>query len=527
MSDAAANVYDTILYPGFPLAQAHPNRLATLATLLGMTPARVEQCRVLEVGCGDGTNLISVALGLPEAHCVGFDLAAAGIEKGQAVIKKLGLTNTTLQTMDLMDIGREFGQFDFIIAHGFYSWVPEAVRDKLLSVCSENLAPNGVAYVSYNTYPGAHLRNMVRDMMRFHVSEFSDSQQRVAQARAIVKFLAGAAKTDDGVYPQILQKEEARIAGFRDSSLFHDDLAECNAPVYFYQFVEHAARYGLKYLAEAQFFEMQAGIFAPDVVETVNQISDSLIAKEQYLDFLKGRRFRQTLLCHSDRELEYSLTPDKIFSFSVASPLRCESPSVNLQPGQVVTFVGPKNSSLATDNPVIKAALLALGEAWPQAIPFNELLAKARSACRGDSATVEETATKDTHALSDLLLRAYAGNVVELHICPPRFVTQVSERPQVSPLARLQSREHTQVTNLRHHTITVDNEFVHYLLPLLDGSRDRGAVIEALMALVESSTLAIEREGGGESTIDEIRTFLAAELDRNLDQLAQQALLVA
>lgn len=527
MPDATFNTYDTVLYPGFPLAQAHPNRLATLATLLGMTPPDVPRCRVLEVGCGDGTNMISVALGLPDAHCVGIDLAAAGIEKGQSVVHELGLKNVTLRQMDLMDVSRDLGEFDFIVAHGLYSWVPEAVRDKLMSVCSENLARNGVAYISYNTYPGAHLRNMVRDMMRFHVGEFPDSQQQVEQARAFINFLATEAKTDDGVYPQVVKKEQARIAEFRDSSLFHDDLAECNAPVYFYRFVEHAARYGLKYLAEAQFFEMQAGIFPPHVVETLNQISDSLIAKEQYLDFLKGRRFRQTLLCHRERSLDYALRPEKLATFSIASPLRPETPEVDLQLRTVTTFVGPKNSSLATDNPVIKAAVVALGEAWPQALPFDELLTTACAASGRKETNDPESLAADGQALGDLLLRAYAGNIVEFHVCPPRFVTRPSERPIASPLARLQSREHAKVTNLRHYNIAIEGELPRYLLQLLDGSRDREALLDALTALVKTGAFIIEREGTAVQDSQTIQQFLAVELERNLAELSQHALLVA
>src|SRR5262249_14435050 len=155
----------------------------------GMRPADVSRCRVLELGCGDGLHLIAVALGLPEAECVGIDLATAGLRKGQAIIRELGLTNVTLRHMDLREVGQELGQFDFIIAHGIYSWVPPEARDKLLAICKENLTANGVAYVSYNAYPGSHFRDIVREMMRYHVRECPDPQQRVEQARELIRFL--------------------------------------------------------------------------------------------------------------------------------------------------------------------------------------------------------------------------------------------------------------------------------------------------------------------------------------------------
>jgi cyclopropane fatty-acyl-phospholipid synthase-like methyltransferase len=199
--------YDIVPYPGHALAQAHPDRLATIATLFGMKPADINRCRVLEIACGDGLNLTSVALSLPQAECIGIDLAAAGIKKGQDRARCLGLKNIDLRQLDIMDIDADLGRFDFIIAHGIYSWLPERVRDKLLQICKQNLAENGVAYVSYNTYPGSHMRDLVRGMMRFHVSEFDDPRQRVTQARSLIKFIIDSG-TEPDLYRMVLQKEQ-------------------------------------------------------------------------------------------------------------------------------------------------------------------------------------------------------------------------------------------------------------------------------------------------------------------------------
>lgn len=174
MKRSESDPYDRVLYAGHALAQAHPDRLATIAKLFGVKPPEVSTCRVLELGCGDGLNLISVGLGLPEAECVGIDLAPIGIRRGQEILQRVGLKNVTLLQRSILDIDPDFGQFDFIIAHGVYSWVPSEVRDKLLRICKENLAESGVAYVSYNAYPGSHQREMVREMMRYHVVEFGE-----------------------------------------------------------------------------------------------------------------------------------------------------------------------------------------------------------------------------------------------------------------------------------------------------------------------------------------------------------------
>ena len=260
------------------------------------------------------------------------------------------------------------------------------VRDKLLAICKQNLASNGVAYVSYNTYPGGHMRDLVREMMRFHVSEFDDPCQRVTQARSLIKFIIDSG-TEPDLYRMVLQKELERISEFTDSSLFHDDLSEHNAPVYFYQFVEHAGRHGLKYLSEAHFFEIQTGIFPAKVLEELNRISDSAVAKEQYLDFLKCRRFRQTLLCHDDQQLDDNPRPEKAVSFYIGSPMRPAEADLKLHSREPTTFIGPKNSSIETANPLIKAAMLALGKAWPRPVHFQDLLAIARRSCDRESSS--------------------------------------------------------------------------------------------------------------------------------------------
>src|ERR1700747_3167393 len=135
--------YDQVLYRGFPYAQSHPDRLATMATLFGMTPAPVERCRVLELGCGDGGNVIPMAFTLPESRFLGVDLSASAIARGQDLVRTLSLSNITLRHLDLMEMAGGAGEFDYIIAHGLYSWVPPAVREQILKLFKSHLAPNG------------------------------------------------------------------------------------------------------------------------------------------------------------------------------------------------------------------------------------------------------------------------------------------------------------------------------------------------------------------------------------------------
>src|SRR5262249_14540707 len=155
-------------------------------------PAAVDRCRVLELGCGSGGNLLPMAESLPESRFLGIDLSPRQVSSGQATIQELGLRNIELKAMSITDVDAEMGQFDYVICHGVYSWVPEPVQDKILAICKENLAPHGIAYVSYNTYPGWHLRGLVRELLYFHSRKIAEPAARVQHARAFLDFLIKA-----------------------------------------------------------------------------------------------------------------------------------------------------------------------------------------------------------------------------------------------------------------------------------------------------------------------------------------------
>src|SRR5262245_21611853 len=194
---AERTAYDEFAYPSQVFPQTHPNRLAVIARLLGMAPAAPARCRVLEVGCGDAGNLIALALGSPDAHFVGFDLAPSAIEQGQSIIDELGLKNVEICQADLMTF-EPAEPFDYVIAHGFLSWVPPPVQERLMEVCRKALAPQGVALISYNTYPGFHARRMLREMMLFHSAGAESPRAKIDRSRGLLHLLLqGVVRNDD------------------------------------------------------------------------------------------------------------------------------------------------------------------------------------------------------------------------------------------------------------------------------------------------------------------------------------------
>ena len=190
-----SDLYDAVPYVDYPYSFAHPRRLEASAAMFGMEPPPISACRVLELGCAGGGNLIPQAQDLPESTFAGVDLSAREIDAGRQTIGELRLQNIELAHADIMDIDADWGKFDYVLCHGVMSWVPPEVQEKIFAVCARNMAPNGVAFVSYNTYPGWHLSNVARDLMLYHASRFEDPGQQISQAKQLLKF---AVEVSDG-----------------------------------------------------------------------------------------------------------------------------------------------------------------------------------------------------------------------------------------------------------------------------------------------------------------------------------------
>ncbi|MCP4344661.1 MAG: methyltransferase domain-containing protein [Desulfobacterales bacterium] len=520
--------YDRVTYENHAFPYTHPDRLAALATLFGMSPCPIQNSRILELGCGDGGNLIPIAYALPQSEMVGIDLAGTVIAKGQDMINRLGLKNIKLLHKNIMDVDDDEGLFDYIIVHGIFSWVPREVQEKILSICKNSLKRQGVAFVSYNTYPGWYLRRISRDIMRFHADHFSEPKQKITQACAILNFVADAAPASTGVYKQLLLQHREYMSkihpGELNKYLIHDRLAEINLPVYFHEFIALAEKYNLKYLAEADFFEMQDMFFAPDIREMLHKLSgSSIIAKEQYMDFIMNRTLRKTLLCHADVTLNRILHPKMMQNFYFSCPSRpvdengifLEDDLSVLAARESLRFQDSSGSVIVTDHLTTRAALLLLSHIWPLPLHFRDLLNMAWD-------LTSQPSEDDAAALCDTLLSAISGDMIEFYTHIPHFAREPGDYPIASLFVREQIKTCSRVTSLRHKTIELENTYGMFLLPLLDGTRNRQTIQKEMLEIIISNNIPLNGKFPSEKTSDE----LVAEIDAELMNCAKYALLV-
>ena len=485
--------YDRVDYPSTVHAQIHPSRITAIARLHGLPCASPARCRLLEVGCGDGLQLLSLAQAYPHSQFIGIDLSTRAIARGDAWRQALGLENLQLIAADLTAWEPQGEPFDVIVAHGFYSWVPPVVRDSLMRLCGSWLAQAGLACISYNTLPGGHLRRMLWEIMRYHSEGAATPQERIARALESLDLLELGMPADRQYGIAMREEITSLRQRLEPSVLFHDDLAQINDPCTFDDFLKHAQAHGLAFMAEASYHEMSLLNAHPDAREMLAGIAeDDLATKEQYLDFLTGRRFRQSLLVRTGTPVRAQADARAVAGLDLISRL---VPRVDDDGADGMRFDHPDNGGLLTDEPLMQELLLACSRPFPHPERVEYALREAR-------ARIGDGAGRDTDAgkIHRLLLRAFEVGVVELHLDAPRFALDAPNRPAANPLARRMIADgHARVPSLRPHMVELTAQWMCEFLYLLDGSRDLAQLRRMFDAAVESGALEVRMAAGADA----------------------------
>ncbi|WP_247904094.1 class I SAM-dependent methyltransferase [Bradyrhizobium sp. 131] len=485
-----------------------------------MQPAPVERCRVLELGCGVGGNLLPMAFQYPNSEFVGVDLSGVTIERGQNNVATLGLENIKLLHCDIMNVDASFGRFDYIIAHGVYSWVPPAVREKMMMIFKQNLAPQGVCYVSYNAHPFSHMRDMVRDMMRYHTRRLTGMKEKVGQARAILKFLSEGSKANS-VHGAIMRDQYNRVLKAPDELLFHDDLDEGAEAFLLHEVVELAGSHGLQYLSDADFSRRNLAGYSEEVRATLQRFPETeFMARDQYQDFIDGNGFRRTLLCHDNVSLSRQTDLDFVTRFYLLSTTSPVDPDACVTDDSAMEFENEDGSRITVTNSLLKAAHLCLGRAWPRALSFDELLDGARVLLGGGQAD------DDQKALTEAMFILACSGEVSFLLSRPFLLTEATEHPQASLLARKQAQTGPLVTNLLHQTVQLEDDRTRDFLQLLDGTRTIDQ-ITAEMTEKFGPTIQVGQKDRARKPAEPLLLSTRESVQRSLAMVGKLGLLIA
>jgi methyltransferase-like protein len=523
--DASSTPYDKVFYPPAVYPEAHPDRLATVGTLRGMDPAPPHRCRVLELGCGTGENLIALAFNFRESEFTGLDSARSPVALGKVSIEELRLTNIQLHPVDLREASRErFGSFDYIIAHGLYSWVPPLTRERILALCHEILVPHGIAYISYNAYPGNHLRDLARGIIRFHTRKCESPPEKVERARAILRFLGESRLVPNG-YVTALRDEFERLTGQQNEVFFHDDLGEINQPFYFHEFISAARRHDLQFLGEACPDDLHAENFTTDAAAKFNELGqEEELTREQYKDFLIGRAFRRTLLCRREVALAPALLPErisKLYASCDAVPVHREGTADTTG----VLFRRPNGAELEATDALVAGSFRHLCSEWPRPVAFAIALNHAR---REVSAYSGLTRWKDPATLlTNAWAKAYQNGFLQLHVNPARVANRLSRSPECSALMRYQLQKTGVVTSQLHRRVRVDDPLSRAVAQLLDGTRNEEAITQIILEGIRSGQAELRQNNRAMTDSEQVSVALRLQIHEVLAALVKEGLLIS
>lgn len=497
-SQPVANTYDEVPYNSYPYAASHPDQLAMVAVLLGLNPPQ-SPYRVLELGCASGGNLIPMAVTRPDCYFVGVDYSARQIAIGQSTVELLELANIELRAQSILDIDSTIGRFDYIICHGVYSWVPSEVQAKILDLCHCLLTKQGIAYISYNTQPGWRQRGALRDMMQYHVGRRPGSSpaEQIGQARGLLDFLVNATSSNaDSSYARMLREQQELLARHSDTYIYHEHLEQHNEPLWFLDFCHRLDQHSLRYLGEADFGSMVAGMsLSPELQQQLDQLATNLTEKEQYIDFVRNRSFRQTLVCHAHQRPNYAVRGERLRGLWAATSAHVHRGEATIDDASQWMLKLDSGPSLSTQVRSSQIAFELLSQAWPERLAVAGLIDQVAELLNDPTLDRGELQA----SLEVALLTAFSsssGQLLELSVSP---LSQAETEPledqvvRVSKLARHQASHGLPVINRRHDLFSL-MPIDRRILPLLDGTRGQIAILRELMQQYQVGDLVVADE---------------------------------
>jgi SAM-dependent methyltransferase len=372
--------YEDVAYRALPIAHAHPGHLSALARLFGLSPNVGESISVLEIGCADGTNLRSIAGNLPNAHLLGIDISTEQIRHGVATNHMLGITNVELVSADIREHDLADLRFDYIIAHGVLSWVPDEVKGRLFQVCRDHLDPTGVAYISYNTFPGWAMHQCLMELVSLEIDGSTrDASALHQQVMRMLDDLDEALQPAPGTHVELLRTEMQLLRSQHPRTLFHDEFELVNDPCYFLQFIEWAREHKLAYVSDAILGTLWPGAMGESLRRVLKRRGADRVSDEQYVDFVINRRFRMSILCAEEARPGNTIDPAAVKGMLVNAPVESRSAG-SITPKKELLFESASGTSIGVGEGANQAALQYLSANPARFVGWKELITAVEAA---------------------------------------------------------------------------------------------------------------------------------------------------
>ena len=519
-----AESYNITPYAGNPYYHTHPSVLAAYGSLYGLSPPDPAQCRVLELGCGDGNNLIPMAYEFPESVFSGIDLSPVQIGIGLKSIGSLNLKNIQLFTRSIMDMCEADGRFDYIIVHGVYSWVPSEVRKKILDICRSNLSDQGIAYISYNVLPGWRFNQTMRDMFLYRTRHMKAPGQKAQAAIDLCNTMLQGTVDGNSVHDVQLRFFGKTLRDFPNVSsyLLHEYMETHNTSFYFHHFAGDLKNHGLQYICDAYQPDFELDSLPPDTAAALKEISKSTVEVEQYIDFLKNTRFRRSLICRKELDLDSDYRLDRVQHLYAATEVVpvLDSPDSPIE--EASTFKTSSGRKFSATDSFARIVLHRLSKIKPCTIKVDSLI---KTMLQQDYPRTEPEPNfqKQAEKMGHVVYTLFFNGVLELLGAGRQCIPEAGDFPTASRVSRFQAPSR-RVTNLCHRTILMDDDMACFVLAHLDGTLDRNSLCDLMTEAVETGQIHIPKldTRHGET----IRESMQLQLTSILQQLPRCGVLI-
>lgn len=286
-----------------------PAHLDLVCLLGGVEPAadrdRFTWC---ELGCGQGLTANLLAASHPDAVFHGVDFHGEHIAAARAMAEVAGLFNVTFHQRDFGACADDpdLPMFDYVVAHGVYSWVgPEAKAD-IVRFLDRRLKPGGVALVSYNNVPGwARLAPLQALLMAHSRASTGGSIARLRHGLDIARRMqaAGAEALADVPLPDPAAPLAGRSVEEGEAYLAHEYLNAHWRPLLHADVAADLATAGLAFAGSARIFQnVKDLVLSRDAQALLDDVDDPAL-RESLADYFGQPPLRSDVFVRAPRRL--------------------------------------------------------------------------------------------------------------------------------------------------------------------------------------------------------------------------------
>ena len=337
-----------------------------------------------DLGCGQGVTAAMLAATHPLGKFHGIDAMPTHIDHARGLAAAARISNVYFHAVDFSAaIDLQLPSFDYIVAHGVFTWVDEEAQRALLRFIDRNLKPGGLVYLGYNAMPGwtrdLPFQRLVREVgLTCTGGDTARITAAVDVARSLAE-LGAPALAASFTIAEMNQRPEDYPPGY----LAHEFMPAAWRPLYVTELRQKTSPIGLEPLGSATLSENFDWLVLDQSARAALSLIADGNARELARDFFLDQRFRTDVFARGNRRLDPDERAGRLQTgtYALAKP----------RPAIRYVMATPAGS-FCYDNPIARALVrgFAAGPRSAHGKPSAETLTSLLTLCAaGDVMPVE------------------------------------------------------------------------------------------------------------------------------------------